>query len=83
MGPPSGALLDLGVFSVQPTLEAGDFGPVFMQTGTNTLARGLHFMSDFSGGLYVPPGTGVCFVSVGTDGGNPSFEVSLTWTEDF
>ncbi len=54
VAPPSGALLDLAAYSVQPTVE----GPRFRQTDTSAaIGAGLSWL--FQEGLAVPPGTGL------------------------
>lgn len=81
VAPPSGVLLDLGVYTVQPTIDAGDLGIILAPSSDNAAgARGEILMQDLGGGLYIPPGTGLCFVS--RTSGAPTFELGFTWSED-
>jgi hypothetical protein len=78
--PPSGALLDLAAFSVQPTLEASsvDFG--FGYTFANTQASGLVY--PIPGGIEIPPGAGVACIQVPASA-STTFEIAVTWLEDW
>jgi hypothetical protein len=78
--PPSGALLDTS-FSVQPTLEADDWGPTVSTFGANS-AAGVGAAYRFPGsGLYIPPGTGIALIQTEAVAVQP-FEISLSWLED-
>lgn len=78
VAPVSGLLLDLADFTVEPTLEAEYFGPVFKPTGSSV---GDCLSHDFLGGLVIPPGTGLAWISL-TALAPGTQEISLTWTED-
>lgn len=79
--PPSGLLLDLGSYSVEPTLDADDIGPIHAQSGGTASGDADFFAHDYPGdGFYIPPGTGLCLVKLGT--GTVIYEVSVTWSED-
>ena len=55
IAPPSGFLLDLAAFSVQPTLVAGDLG----QSWVAAAVAGAGGIFAIPGGLIIPPGTGI------------------------
>lgn len=77
--PPSGALLDLGTFTVQPTLDTDELFS-FAQLGGASGGDADLSTYDFPGdGFYIPPGTGLCLAR---NLNNPTYEVSLTWIED-
>jgi len=55
IAPPSGFLLDLSAFSVQPTLVAGELG----QGWVASAVVGSGGVIAIPGGLIIPPGTGI------------------------
>jgi hypothetical protein len=78
-GPPSGALLDLGAFTVQPTLDTDELFS-FVQLGGTSGGDADFTQYDFQGeGFYIPPATGLCLAR---SFNNPTYEVTLTWSED-
>ena len=56
--PPSGFLLDLSAFTVQPTLIAGELGLGWISSAF-AAAGGIFAIP---GGLIIPPGTGMAFL---------------------
>ena len=60
VAPPSGALLDLAVYSVQPTVVAAA-GALFSWTYAAVAASGL--IVPFGTGIEVPPGTGLAWLN--------------------
>jgi hypothetical protein len=60
IAPPSGMLLDLAAFSVQPTLASGEVGPGWVAAAF--AASGI--MYPVPGGIVIPPGTGLVIAQV-------------------
>lgn len=58
--PVSGFLIDLALFSAQPTLATGNLGPSWGFPAV--IASGV--MMPVPYGLWVPPGTGLCFANI-------------------
>lgn len=76
--PVSGVVLDLQDFSVQPTLDASEIGPVSILANAVSSGRTHVFPRR---GLVVPPGTG--FVLVQNDVQNfPASEIAFVFYED-
>lgn len=75
--PPSGALLDLAAFSVQPTLDASE---LWIDCQPGNLA-GAGMMFDIPGGIVIPPGTGLV-VAIVTGAAYPASGISFAWDED-
>lgn len=78
IAPPSGALLHLAAFTVQPTLDASELGLGF--TFAAVQASGI--VAPIPGGLIIPPGTGIAFVQIPATA-SVVFEVSVSWLEDW
>lgn len=76
VAPPSGALLDLGAYSVQPT-EAGEFAGSYVPAAI--IASGIVLNL---GNIEVPPGTGLALVQVAATA-SPVFEHVPSWREDW
>ncbi|TMJ43306.1 MAG: hypothetical protein E6G89_01620 [Alphaproteobacteria bacterium] len=80
--PVSGVLLDLAAFSVQPTLEADDWGPNISASQQANAPEGFFSTHRWQGsGLYIPPGTGIALIQTEAIS-SPAFEISLSWLED-
>jgi hypothetical protein len=60
--PDSGFLVDLGAYSVQPTLAAGELDPQWAFSAVQ--ASGLMRLVAAGVGLEIPPGTGLVFVNM-------------------
>lgn len=78
VAPPSGAVLDLAAYTVQPTLEAGDLGLGY----TFAAVQGSGIVYPIPGGIEVPPGTGLACVQVPATA-SVQFEITVTWLEDW
>jgi hypothetical protein len=78
--PPSGVLLDLAAYSVQPTLEASsvDFGLGY--TFANSQASGIVY--PIPGGIEIGPGAGIAAIQVPATA-SVQFDISLSWLEDW
>ncbi len=77
--PPSGALLDLAVFTIQPTkADPGLQGIHHSTGGTGTPGTGFVYRPDRP--LWVPPGTGL-LLAYGSIDFWPSCEVYVVWYE--
>lgn len=76
LAPPSGALLDLAVFTAQPALDGAvsDWGWVLGGV------IGAGFIYPFANGLIVPPGAGIAIVNRAAIV-TPACEVSFVWKE--
>lgn len=74
--PPSGALLDLAAYTVQPTVDASALD---QWTTPATIGAGKVW-SFGSKGLLVPPGAGVGLVNQGTTS-TPVMNVTCAWSE--
>lgn len=85
LAPPSGALLDLAAFTVQPTLAAPELdGLVLAAAGTSgTPSSGMGFALVRPEGIWVPPGTGLLLNGVLIAGAVswPTSEVTFEWAE--
>ena len=82
VAPQSGTLLDLGVYSVEPTLD-GDFQPPYMQFGGN-VSMGKFVFHRFGNGLYIPPGAGFSVIDITNVGSGTNVrDYTFTWVEDF
>jgi len=77
VAPVSGALLDLALFAIQPTLNASELGPE-CQPG-NLAGAGL--MYDIPFGIVIPPGTGLVIAQI-TALAFPASGIGFTWYED-
>jgi len=78
IAPPSGFLLDLAAFTVQPTLVAGELG-----IGWNAAAiAAAGIVTAIPGGLVIPPGQGIAFLQTKATIW-PISEVSVTILEDW
>ncbi len=78
--PPSGFLLDLGVYTTEPTLDGVPLG---IGWPNNASLPGLGVTSVIPGGLWLPPGRGVAIIN--PDGATiawTSSEVEFTVSED-
>jgi hypothetical protein len=74
VAPPSGVLLDLGLHTVQPTLETE---PLFSIMMNAVIGGSTPFI--FPGRVWIPPGAGLAMI--GPDAG-PVVEVNFSWMED-
>lgn len=74
LAPPSGALLDLAAFTVQPTLEAGG---LFGWVAANVAGSGLLYPT---GAIVLPPGAGLVIVQIAATAW-PASDVSFRWEE--
>lgn len=79
IAPPSGVLLDLAAFSVQPTLDATTT-PHFGFTFAAVQASGIVY--PIPGGIEIGPGAGIAFAQVPATA-SAVFEISLHWMEDW
>jgi hypothetical protein len=75
--PPSGALLDLAAYSVQPTLGSPRLGGAYHTGLTGGEASGYVWV--FADGLMVPPGKGFALLS--RDASCSASEVYYVWEE--
>jgi len=80
VAPVSGAVLDLGSYSAQPTLLASsvDFG----FSWTFHRVAGVGFVFPIPGGIEIGPGEGVAFIQVPAAVG-PVLDVTVWWLEDW
>jgi len=78
IAPPSGALLDLAAYSVQPTLDTVDLGIGW----TAPAVQGAGIVLPVPGGLVLPPGSGVAIVQVAATAW-PASEITFYWLEDW
>jgi len=80
VAPPSGVLLDLASFTVQPTLEPGS---VDMGIGyTFAPANGSGLIYPIPGGIEIPGGAGLAMLQLPA-AASVAFEISATWLEDW
>jgi hypothetical protein len=75
IAPPSGALLDLAAYTVQPTLEAGGLWAWILGA-----VIGSGFIYPMPLGLVIPPGSGVALINRAAIV-VPSSEVTYVWQE--
>jgi len=75
---PSGALLDLALYTAQPTFEAGDLGLGWILAAV--AAAGVIY--PIPGGIEIPPGAGLC-ITTGAGIAIPASDVVFVWLEDW
>lgn len=78
VAPPSGALLDLAAYTVQPTLDTGDLGIGY----TFAAVQGSGIVYPIPGGIEIPPGTGLACIQVPATA-SVQFEITVVWLEDW
>jgi len=79
VAPPSGVLLDLAAYSVQPTLD----GTVDLAIGWVAPAvQGAGIVYPIPGGIEIPPGTGLALIQVAATAW-PASEITFSWLEDW
>lgn len=78
IAPPSGALLDLAAFSVQPTFETGDLGLGWVLAAV--AASGIVY--PIPNGIEIPPGAGLA-ITTGAAIAVPASDVIFMWLEDW
>lgn len=78
VAPPSGVLLDLAAYSVQPTLDTNDLGLGF--TFAATQSSGITY--PIPGGIELGPGAGIACIQVAATA-SAQFEISVSWLEDW
>jgi len=78
IAPPSGALLDLAAYSVQPTFESGDLGIGWVLAAV--AASGIVY--PIPSGIVIPPGAGLC-ITTGAAVAVPASDVTFVWLEDW
>ena len=76
--PPSGVLLYLAAFTVQPALDASELGLGF----TFAAVQGSGIVYPIPGGIEIPPGAGIAFSQVPATA-SVVFEITLSWLEDW
>lgn len=79
IAPPSGALLDLGTYSAQPTFDTGDLG--FGWVLAAVAASGIVYPLP-ANGIIIPPGAGLC-IATGSAVAIPASDITFTWLEDW
>lgn len=78
LAPPSGALLDLAAYSVQPTLIVGEVGPEWVFAAV----AGSALILPFPGGIEIPAGTGLAIIQVDAAAA-PVIAHAPSWLEDW
>jgi hypothetical protein len=79
IAPPSGLLLDLSAYSVQPTLDS-TATPLFGYTFAAVSGSG--FVYPIPGGWILGPGAGIGFAQVPATA-SVAFDVNASWLEDW
>jgi len=80
VAPPSGALFDLGAYTVQPTLLASavDIGePWIMAT-----LQGCGVVLDFDSAIEIPPGAGIAMIQLNA-AASVAYDNTVVWLEDW
>lgn len=78
VAPPSGVLLDLAAYTVQPTFDTGDLGLGWILAAV--AASGVVY--PIPGGIEIPPGAGLAIVT-GAAIAIPASDVTFVWYEDW
>lgn len=78
IAPPSGVVLDLAAYSVQPTLDSSDIAPGY--TFAAVQASGIVY--PIPGGVEIPPGAGLACIQVPATA-SVAFEIAVSWLEDW
>lgn len=78
VAPPSGVLLDVAAYSVQPTLNSLDLGIGY----TFAAVQGSGIVYPIPGGIEIGPGAGLAFIQVPATA-SVAFEISISWLEDW
>lgn len=78
IAPPSGALLDLATYSVQPTPDTVDMGLGWVLAAV--AASGVIY--NIPGGIVIPPGAGLALLNNAAIA-VPAGDVSFVWLEDY
>jgi hypothetical protein len=77
IAPPSGALLDVAAFTVQPTMDASEIVPI----RPYVLDSAGNFHTFRGKGFCIPPGTGLALSQVEAQIW-PASEISFEWSEE-
>lgn len=77
LAPPSGAVLDLAIYTVNPTEETAPY--MEQVKGADTTTAGCGFILEFDPPLKIPPGTGLLV----RNAGDPTSvgDMTFVWTE--
>jgi len=78
IAPPSGSVLDLAAFTVQPTLDGSDLGLGYVFAA----AQGSGLVYPIPGGIEIPGGTGLAMCQVGAVA-SAAFENAVSFLEDW
>lgn len=79
IAPPSGALLDLGAYGVEPTVVGAELGPGWPLAAV--AASGFIYPIP-SSGIEIAPGTGLALCNIGAVI-TPAADISFAWLEDW